>query len=44
MNDGNIVDVNAKLFGNQLRESCFMALAMAVRAGENFNSSNRLTS
>ena len=28
--------------GNQLGESCLVALAMAVRAGENFNSSNRV--
>src|SRR5713226_5969076 len=37
MDDLDLADRNAKALRDQLTESCFMALAMAVRSGEDFN-------
>jgi hypothetical protein len=42
MDDGDRVDADAKTLGNQLCEGGFMALAVAVRPGQNLDRAHRI--
>src|SRR5579862_2367490 len=42
MHDLHLADRNAEAFGDQLRECRLVALAVAVRTGENFDGTDRI--
>ena len=43
VDDGHIIDVHAEALPTQAGQRCFVALAMAVRTGENFHRSTAFT-